>query len=125
MKNGRLIRGVNAPIKFVSNENDCLELQKFDDTLIENWPFLKENIVRRRTAGENRNDAKKIMAADILTAYQFPFLRKYINTTETYQEDVNEKWGLLKSVLLMNKIDMNNKSVKSVEDEFLNEMDKI
>lgn len=119
--NGRLIRGINAPLKFVSTDNG-VELQQFDETLIENWPFLKDDIVRKRELGNDKEDLEKVNATDVLTAYQFPFLRKYIDSSKEYQEDLkDEKWGVLKTLILLNKIDMKkaniDKSSKEAESD--------
>ena len=48
--NGRLIRGINAPWKFESSGQNMV-LQDFYKTLLENWPFLRDEIAEKRKAG--------------------------------------------------------------------------
>lgn len=120
--NGRLMRGINAPIKFVSSNNG-LVLQDFDDTLIENWPCLKEDIVKKRNLEDSNENIKKVRSTDKLTAYQFPFLRKYIDGNNEYKEELREeKWGMLKAIIILNRIDMSQKSLKDAEEEAQNSL---
>lgn len=122
---GRLIRGINAPWKFTGGING-LKLQDFYDTLIENWPFLKRDIVKKRDSGEETREKNIISKIDILTASQFPFLRKYLEGNFEYSEEKkDEKWGLLKGLIVANKINTNEKNPHSAEDELISKIDKI
>ncbi len=122
---GRLIRGINAPWKFTGEING-LKLQDFYDTLIENWPFLKKDIVKKRDLGEEKIEKDTISKFDILTASQFPFLRKYLKGNSEYlEEKKDEKWGLLKGLIIANKININEKNPHSAEDELISKIDKI
>lgn len=126
-RQGRLLRGINAPWKFIAKE-DGLKLQDFYDTLIENWPFLKDEIVKKRISGEEAKERKVISRFDELTASQFPFLRKYLSSNVKYPEEKNaEKWGVLKAMIIANRINKHgNKNIHhSMEDELATEMDKI
>lgn len=103
---GRLFRGINSPWKFVADENG-LHLQDFYDTLSENWPFLNRDIENRKSKGKENRDIERNSKFDKLLASQFTFLRKYIGTEdseypEKYQQ---EKWGVLKGILVANRID--------------------
>lgn len=120
--NGRLIRGINAPLKFVATDNG-LTMQQFEETLMENWPFLKDDIVRKRNLGKDKEDLEKVGSSDVLTAYQFPFLRKYIESGKKYQEDLKEeKWGILKTLIILNRIDMRKTTLKSLEKKAENDI---
>ena len=134
--NGRLIRGINAPWKFVSCE-DRMKLQDFYDTLLENWPFLKDEIVEKRRKGKERKEEDIISKFDKVTAKQFSFLGKYINEEKLYTEiEKTENWGLLKGILVANRIDFllgidysskyyfNHEKVKSIEDGILEYLTK-
>ncbi len=102
---GRLIRGINAPWKFTANK-DGLQLQDFYDTLLENWPFLKDSIVKRRNEGQEIRDREISSKFDVLTASQLPFLRKYLKGNHEYAEEKkDEKWGLLKALIIAHRID--------------------
>lgn len=103
---GRLFRGINSPWKFEADENG-LHLQDFYKTLSENWPFLNRDIAYRKKIGKQERDIERNSKFDRLLASQFPFLRKYIRTkdsqySEKYQQ---EKWGVLKGILVVNRID--------------------
>lgn len=105
---GRLFRGINAPWKFDADENG-IHMQDFYITLLENWPFLGKSIEIRKKYNKDKSDARKSDKFDRLLASQFPFLRKYIETKdsqypEKYQQ---EKWGVLKGILVANRIDFN------------------
>lgn len=113
---GRLIRGINAPWKFVS-DGEKLKLQDFYDTLLENWPFLRDEIVEKRKLGKERKEESIISKFDKLTATQFSFFRKYLNENYQYSDEQKaENWGLLKGIIIANRIDSTNKKVKSIED---------
>ena len=123
---GRLFRGINSPWKFVSNGSG-LKLQDFYKTLLENWPFLKKDIVNKRKAGKEAREKDKNSRFDRLLASQFPFLRKYIEAEdEEYPEQFQaEKWGVLKGIMIANRINVNDKETRSLEDEFILEMENL
>lgn len=121
---GRLIRGINAPWKFVSNGHG-LKLQDFYETILENWPFLRDEIVEKRKEGREEREKNRITKFDKLTASQFPFLRKYIEKDEYPEELTVEKWGLLKTILIANRIDYNDKSIKSIGDGLVETINEI
>jgi len=123
---GKLIRGINAPWKFEGGTNtEGLKLQDFYETLSENWPFLKDEIVYKRTLGEEIKDKEKISKYDVLTASQFPFLRKYLNGNYQYNEEKNsEKWGLLKALMIAYKIDK-NENYKNIEEGIITGMEQM
>lgn len=124
-RDGRLLRGINAPWKFVGGKNG-LELQDFYDTLIENWPFLKDEIVKKRISGKEAKERKAISSFDVLTASQFPFLRQYLSGNFEYPEEKSaEKWGVLKTMIIANRINKHDQNNHSIEDELVSEMDKI
>ena len=123
---GRMFRGINSPWKFVADE-DGLHLQDFYDTLLENWPFLKRDIEVRKSKGKENKDIERNSKFDDLLASQFPFLRKYIGTEdlqypERYQQ---EKWGLLKGILIANRIDLNSKFEQDLGKTVLNGIGEI
>lgn len=120
---GRLIRGINAPWKFVSN-GDKIILQDFYDTLLDNWNFLRDEIVEKRKMGKEKSEEETNAKFDRLTATVFPFLRKYLDTSYKYDEKKEEKWGLLKVILVTNKIDFNYEEVKPIEDGLLEYLEK-
>ena len=121
---GRLIRGINAPWKFVGTK-EGLKLQDFYETLLENWPFLKDEIVEKRNSGSEKRDKETISKFDVLTASQFTFLRKYLAEDYIYPEEKNsEKWGLLKALIIANKIE-NNGNSQSIQDGLTTGIDKI
>lgn len=105
-RDARLFRGINSPWKFEADKNG-LHLQDFYETLLENWPFLKQDIITRRREGKEQKDLEKNSKFDILLASQFPFLRKYIGKDDSeYPEKYQaEKWGVLKGILIANRID--------------------
>ncbi len=104
LQNGELIRGINSPWKFVGTPNG-LKVQDFYDTLSENWPFLVETINERRIAGKEEKDKRISSKFDYLSAYQFPFLRKYIEPHKYYENKKEEMWGVLKTSMIVNRID--------------------
>lgn len=107
---GYLIRGINTPYKLERKGNE-LKLQNFDETIIENWPFMKADIVRSRNNGVNSENQEKTATADVLTAYQYPFLRKYLDDEIIYQEELKDKmWEMLKTYMKLYNIDMNQKT---------------
>lgn len=116
--NGRLIRGINAPWKFES-EGQKMRLQDFYTTLLENWPFLTDEIEQKRKLGKEEREKNRISKFDKLTATQFPFLRKYLGENNRYDEKTSENWGLLRAMLIANRIDFNDKSLKPIEDEIV------
>jgi len=121
---GRLIRGINAPWKFVGTRKG-LKLQDFYDTLLENWPFLKDEIVEKRKLGIERDDKNVTSKFDVLTASQFPFFREYLDGNHEYVESENaEKWGLLKALIIANRIDKTEKT-QSIEDGLTMGIDQI
>lgn len=104
-KHGQLIRGVNSPLKF---EGTCqgLKLQDFYDTLLENWPFLRKIIVKRRKLGKEDEDRNVVSKFDYLSASVFPFLRKYVPNFKYDNEKIEEKWGVLKIAMLVDRLDI-------------------
>lgn len=124
-RDGRLFRGINSPWKFEGRPKG-LVLQNFYTTILENWPFLVNDIVERRKEGKESSDIVKNAEFDILLASQFPFLRKYLkNNPENYPDDKqDEKWGALKTIMIANKIDFNNK-VDTIEDALVKNIGKI
>ena len=116
--NGRLIRGINAPWKFES-QGDKMVLQDFYTTLEENWPFLSDEIEQKRKLGKEQREGNRISKFDRLTATQFSFLRKYLDETNRYDEKTEENWGLLKAILIANRINFNDESLKPIEDEII------
>lgn len=99
---GKLIRGVNSPWKFEGTEKG-IKLQDFYKTLLENWPFLKDDIIKRRENNE-MEDKELFSTYDRLTAEQFPFFRKYI---PEYEYDINkeESWQTLKIAMTSNTLE--------------------
>lgn len=121
---GTLIRGINAPWKFIGTKNG-LELQDFYETLLENWTFLKDEIIEKRISGKEIRDKETTSKFDVLSAAQFPFLRKYLDGSHEYPEDENaEKWGLLKALIIANRIDKTEKT-QSIEDGLTIGVDQI
>lgn len=106
---GRLIRGVNAPWKFVGGPNG-LKLQDLYDTFLENWTFLKDEVVKKRISGAEVKDKQRANKIDVLTATQFPFLRKYLKGDYKYPEEGKQEiWEMLKELIIENKIDKSTK----------------
>lgn len=123
-KQGKLLRGINAPWKFVGGKQG-LKLQDFYDTVIENWPFLKRLVIKKANSGVKLNEIETISKVDVLTASQFPFLRKYLKRDYEYQEEKNdEKWGLLKALIIANKISRYD-TTHSIEDNLASKMGNI
>lgn len=119
-KNGQLIRGINSPWKFEGTARG-LRLQDFYKTLIENWPFLKETLMERRDLGKEGKDKEKTSKFDMLTASQFPFLRKYISPCKYDESKKEEKWGALKVAMVVNRLD----ETEPLEDELLSQINNI
>jgi len=72
---GKLFRGINAPWKWDGREQG-LALQRFDETIEQNWPFLSEIIQENRYSGNvGRMTGEEY---DTYFAKIFPFLRKYV-----------------------------------------------
>lgn len=117
--NGRLIRGINAPWKFESCGQQ-LVLQDFYKTLLENWPFLRDEIADKRKEGRAEREKERISYFDKLTATQFSFLRKYLNKENRYEENKDENWGLLKAIIVANRINFNDKTARPIEDDIIN-----
>ena len=106
---GRLIRGVNAPWKFVGGPNG-LKLQDLYDTFLENWTFLKDEVVKKRISGAEVKDKQRANKIDVLTVTQFPFLRKYLKGDYKYPEEGKQEiWEMLKELIIENKIDKSTK----------------
>lgn len=116
--NGRLIRGINAPWKFESC-GQYMVLQDFYTTLLENWPFLRDEIAEKRKEGRAQREKERISYFDKLTATQFPFLRKYLKKDNKYEKNKDENWGLLKAIIVANRIDFNDKFAKPIEDAIM------
>lgn len=116
--NGRLIRGINAPWKFESC-GQYMVLQDFYTTLLENWPFLRDEIAEKRREGRAEREKERISYFDKLTATQFPFLRKYLKKDNKYEKNKDENWGLLKAIIVANRIDFNDKFAKPIEDAIM------
>lgn len=119
-RNGQLIRGINSPWKFEGTKAG-LKLQDFYDTLMDNWPFLKDTIVERRNAGKEQKDRRISSQFDNLTASQFPFLRKYISPAKYDETKRDEKWGALKIAMIVNRLD----ETEPLEDELLAQIENI
>lgn len=124
---GRLFRGINSPWKFVGKKNG-LVLQDFYTTILENWPFLLNDIVERRKAGKEQRDINRNAEFDVLLASQFPFLREYLkkgSEKEKYPEDKQlEKWGMLKTIMIANRIDF-NRGFDTIEDALMENIGEI
>lgn len=121
-RNGQLIRGINSPWKFKGSEKG-LKLQNFYDTLMENWPFLKSTIVERRKAGKELQDKDLCSQFDILTASQFPFLRKYLPDHNYDESKRDEKWGVLKTTMIVNRLDRPKKG--TLADELISQLQSL
>jgi len=89
--------------------------------LIENWPFLKETLMERRDLGKEGKDKEKTSKFDMLTASQFPFLRKYISPCKYDESKKEEKWGALKVAMVVNRLD----ETEPLEDELLSQINNI
>ena len=100
---GKLIRGVNSPWKFEGTEKG-IKLQDFYKTLLENWPFLKDDIIKRRENNE-MEDKELFSTYDRLTAEQFPFFRKYIPEYEYDDINKEESWQTLKIAMTSNTLE--------------------
>lgn len=114
---GELIRGINSPWKFEGTENG-IELQDFYTTLFENWPFLNKIIEERKKMGKEEKDKSLNAKFDYLTAFQYPFLRKYIPSREYPEKKRAELWGILKAAMVVNRLD----ETKSLEDELVSKL---
>ncbi len=121
-KNGELIRGINSPWKFEGTPSG-LKLQDFYKTLLENWPFLRNTIVERRNAGKEIKDREKVSKFDMLTASQFPFLRGYLPNYKYDESKQEEKWGVLKMSMIVNRLD--RAETESLEDELLSQIGNV
>ncbi len=122
--NGRLYRGINSPWKFIGKKNG-LVLQDFYDTVIENWPFLLDDIIERRKKGKESEDILRNEKFDILLASQFPFLRGYLRKQESYPESEQaEKLGMLKAIMTVNRIDFNGELV-TIEEVLMENINNI
>lgn len=123
--NGRLLRGINAPWKFVGKKNG-LVLEDFYTTILENWPFLINDIVERRKAGKEQADIRNNAKSDLLLASQFPFLKGYLkNKTGEYSENEQaEQWGMLKALMITNRIDF-NKDFETIEEALMENIGEI
>lgn len=114
---GELIRGVNSPWKFNGTPTG-LQLQDFYVTLKENWPFLRKTIAHRRKIGKEDKDRDKCAIFDWLTAIQYPFLKKYVQTNRKYDDSKSKKdeyWGFLKAAMVANIINRKNRN-KTMEE---------
>lgn len=121
-ENGELIRGINSPWKFEGTPRG-LELQDFYKTLLENWPFLRKIIVERRNAGKEVKDRDKVSKFDVLTASQFKFLRRYLPKYIYDEDKKEEKWGVLKTAMIVNGLESDQST--SLENELLNQIGNI
>lgn len=123
-RDGRMFRGINSPWKF-ETLNGKLELQDFYKTLIENWPFLRKEVLAKRESGQEENDKKNNAKFDRLLGVQFPFLRKYIGLEgKEYPQLLRaEQWGALKSIIIANRINQSEDKPKSISGEFIEQMD--
>lgn len=119
-KNGQLIRGINSPWKFEGTKSG-LKLQDFYDTLMDNWPFLKDTIVERRNKKKENKDRKMSSQFDTLTASIFPFLRKYIPSASYNESKKEEIWGGLKIAMIVARLD----ETEPLEDELLAQIENI
>lgn len=115
---GRLIRGINAPWTFESNGEDIV-LQDFYRTVGRNWLFLADEIEEKRKLGKEGRENERIFAFDRLTATVFPFFRKYLSPSNKYDNKTEESWGLLKAILIANRIDFRNKTTNPIEDDIM------
>lgn len=120
---GRLLRGINAPWKFIATENG-LVLQDYYETLKENWPFLTESIVKRRKLGKEEKDKAAINTYDRLSAFTFEFLGKYVGQDKEYTEEQKAKsWEALLLLIGRNTINMDTKDEDIIPlDEVLDEI---
>lgn len=100
---GKLIRGINSPWKFEGTE-EGIQLQDFYKTLLENWPFLTDDIIERREKNE-MEDRELFSTYDRLTADQFPFFRKYIPKYEYDDINKEENWQKLKIAMISNSLE--------------------
>ena len=118
-RDGRLFRGINSPWKFEVIDNK-LVLQDFYKTLIENWPFLIDDIVKKRDQGTEIIDRENNYKFDKLLSVQFPFLCNYLEgDIGPYSErQKNEMWGVLKSIIISNSIYLNGK-MGSLSENFI------
>lgn len=108
-RRGQLYRGINTPWKFTSKDGE-LVLQNFYETLIENWPFLRKDIVQRRRDGYEEQDIENNNNCDKLLATQYDFLQNYVECDDKLKKKSKEEmWGALKQVMLLYKIDNNSK----------------
>ena len=73
-------------------------------TLLENWPFLKDDIIKRRENNE-MEDKELFSTYDRLTAEQFPFFRKYIPEYEYDDINKEESWQTLKIAMTSNTLE--------------------
>ena len=79
---GYIKRGINAPIKF-ERINGKIQMQRFERTLVEIYPFLRERIVKDRLElGMKKTREYNKQAAELLTIY--PFLKSYISVKEEF-----------------------------------------
>lgn len=115
---GRLIRGINAPWKFESS-GQYMVLQDFYKTLLENWPFLRDEIAEKRKEGRADREKERVSYFDKLTATQFSFLRKYLKKENKYDENKDENWGLLKAIIVANRINFNDKTARPIADDIM------
>ena len=98
---GKLFRGINTPWKFTTLPDGRIQLQDIYHTLIETWPFLKEQIVMRRKRGLEKQDILNNECCDKLLATQFPFLKPFVENNELRNKDEKELWGALKQCMLV------------------------
>ena len=101
-ESGYIRRGVNAPIKF-ERINGKMVVQNFEKTLIEMWPFLRENIVKDRIDfGRKKAREYNKHAAELLAIY--PFLKKYISV----RDEIFTDEAKTKIILAMMNTDISN-----------------
>lgn len=121
-ENGNLYRGINSPWKFEVKDEE-LVLQDFYKTLIENWPFLREYIVKRREEGKEEEDKKRNAKFDKYLASQFSFLRKYINNDGNLDhiDEIKKAqlWEKIKNFIIYYRLRVEGKAKNPIE-EILN-----
>lgn len=110
----------------ICGQKNGLVLEDFYTTILENWPFLINDIVERRKAGKEQADIRNNAKSDLLLASQFPFLKGYLkNKTGEYSENEQaEQWGMLKALMITNRIDF-NKDFETIEEALMENIGEI
>lgn len=117
-KTGKILRGINSPIKFVGTKEGNLKLQDFYTTLSENWEFLIPYIEKRKAKGKEVSDNARTAKFDKLEAIVYPFLKKYVDFQQNVKcsdKKKDELWGILKGVIITDRIGAN----ESLPDSFV------